>query len=506
MNILLITADQWRGDCLSRLGHSHILTPHLDTLAAEGILFKNHFAQATPCGPSRACLYSGMYMQNHRSLLNGTPLDARFTNIALEARKKNYDPVLFGYTDVSLDPREFDADAASEGYEGILPGMTARTPLNSDWKLWLEDLQGKGYDIPDDCWELFKPTPNYIGSEGKGKTFPPALFAAKDSPAAFLVGKAMGYISEQQQIPDRPPWFVHLSLYPPHPPFVVPAPFHDLYDAEKMPLPIRASTPEEEAAQHPWLQHFIFNQRGKYYTFGENSCDNYKISDRDMRQLKATYYGMISEVDSQIGRLLDHLKKLECYDDTLIIFTSDHGEQLGDHWMLSKYGYVDQSFHIPLIVRTPVTGLSQKNRGLIVDEFTESIDLMPTILEMIGVELPNQCDGKSLLPFFHGGQPDNWRQEYHAEFDLRSPYEIEDAPPLGLEAKKCAVNIISDARYKYVHFNGLPPLFFDRQKDPNEFHDLSNDAAYQGVMLEYAQKLLTWRMDHDDPALTNLHL
>ena len=110
MNVLFITADQWRGDCLSSAGHPCVQTPNLDRLAADGVLFERHFAQATPCGPSRACIYTGMYLQNHRSVNNGTPLDARHSNIALEARKAGYDPALFGYTDVSVDPRQHTPD------------------------------------------------------------------------------------------------------------------------------------------------------------------------------------------------------------------------------------------------------------------------------------------------------------------------------------------------------------------------------------------------------------
>ena len=120
MNVLFITADQWRGDCLSALGHPQLKTPNLDQLASDGVIFKNQYAQAVPCGPSRASLYTGMYLHNHRSLLNGTPLDARHTNVALEARKSGYAPALFGYTDVSLDPR---TQEVSGGYEGVLPGM-----------------------------------------------------------------------------------------------------------------------------------------------------------------------------------------------------------------------------------------------------------------------------------------------------------------------------------------------------------------------------------------------
>ena len=104
-NVLLITVDQWRGDCLGVVGHPVVRTPNLDRLADEGVLFRRHYAQAVPCGPSRASLHTGQYLMKHRSALNGTPLDARFTNLALEARAAGYDPVLFGYTDASPDPR-----------------------------------------------------------------------------------------------------------------------------------------------------------------------------------------------------------------------------------------------------------------------------------------------------------------------------------------------------------------------------------------------------------------
>ena len=122
-NILFITADQWRGDCLSLLGH-RVQTPNLDALAAEGTLFQRHFANAVPCGPSRASLHTGMYLQNHRSGTNGTPLDHRFDNWALQFRSIGYRPSLFGYTDRALDPRFVDAtDPRLRTYEGLLPGI-----------------------------------------------------------------------------------------------------------------------------------------------------------------------------------------------------------------------------------------------------------------------------------------------------------------------------------------------------------------------------------------------
>lgn len=502
MNILFITADQWRGECLSMLGHPHVKTPNLDRLAADGVFFRRHYAQATPCGPSRACLYTGMYMQNHRSILNGTPLDSRLTNVALEARKAGYKPALFGYTDVSPDPSQYaPGDYVLGSYEGVLPGMVPVTHLTSGWKPWLAHLKTKGYEIPSDPWAMFGPRSAYPGAENKGKTFAPAKFTAEDSSGAFLVDEAIKYLSVRL----NSPWFVHLSFLSPHPPYIVPEPFHDLYDAKDMPLPVRRETPEQEAVQHPWLEHYLFNQTGAGYTIGADSRDNLSISEQDLRQIRATYYSMITEVDAQIGRLMDYLKTAGAYDDTLIIFTSDHGDHLGDHWMFSKYSHFEQSFHIPLIVRDPRPE-ARLASGTVVDAFTESIDVMPTILERLGIEIPTQCDGHSLLPFCRGEQPEDWRREYHAEFDLRSPYEIAENPPLGLAMKHCTANIIRGERYKYVHFTTLPPLFFDLEEDPDEFNNLATDPAYQGLMLEYAGKMLSWRMEHDGRALTDLHL
>ena len=213
----------------------------------------------------------------------------------------------------------------------------------------------------------------------------------------------------------------------------------------------------------------------------------------------------MSEVDWQLGRLIDYLKQTGAYDDTLIIFTSDHGEHLGDHWMYSKYGYFDQAFHIPLIIKDPRSE-ANPSRGTVVDAFTESVDIMPTILEAIGQQIPLQCDGHSLAAFCRGERPQDWRQEYHAEFDLRSPYQIDIAPPFGLPIKQCTVNVIRGEHYKYVHFTTLPSLFFDLRDDPGEFCNRATDPDYQGLVLEYMGKMLSWRMEHDDPGLTDMHL
>ncbi len=504
MNVLFITADQWRGDCLSAIGHPCLKTPNLDGLAADGIMFKQHYAQATPCGPSRASLYTGMYLQNHRSVLNGTPLDARHTNVALEARKAGYDPVLFGYTDTSADPRVHPpADPALHTYGGVLPGMTPIIKTGNYSFPWRADLKAKGYTQLEGLLEVYKPKDNGFkgDDDNRGLTYAPARFSVDDSLNAFLTNELIKHLS----VCGKQPWFAHLSLLSPHPPFVVPEPYHAMYDPAEVPDPIRGLSVEAEAAQHPYLDYLLYHQTGWGIRYGHDSKNNLKLTDLDMRQARATYYGMMSEVDFHLGRLFDYLKETGAYDNTLVVFTSDHGEQLGDHWQYAKYAYFDQSFHVPLIIRDPRSS-ADCTRGHYINQFTENIDITPTILDVLDTPIPHQCDGKSLLPFLQGKSPLSWREEAHWEFDFRLIIDAYGNNPLGLEPNQCAVNVIRGERYKYIHFTTLPSLLFDIQNDPGELNNLADDPDYLPIVLEYAQKLLNWRMNHDERALTHIQL
>ena len=498
-NVLFITADQWRGECLSALGHPCLKTPNLDRLAGDGMLFAKHYAQTTPCGPGRASLYTGLYLHNHRAVVNGAPLDARHTNFALEARKLGYDPVLFGYTDVAPDPRALVAgDPTLSSDQWLLPGVTQGIYMGTDLLPWIADLETKGYDIPPGHKEVFRPQADYPGAEGRGPTYPPARFAAEDSNTAFLTDAAIRHMSPRRERP----WFVHLSYLSPHPPFIVAEPYHDLYDPADTPPPIRAANPEEEAGQHPWLAYFMYHQQGAGFTVGYTAADNLSLSESDQRQLRATYYAMISEVDANIGRLIDHLEESGQYDNTLVVFCSDHGEQLGDHWLYAKYGYFDQAFHIPLILRDPRPE-ADGGRGGVISAFSENIDVMPTIIEWLGGPIPAACDGESLLPFCAGETPANWRSEVHWAYDFRDLANRQPERALGLTSDQCTMTVIRDDHYKYVHFTALPALFFDVEADPEERYNLADDPAYQGLVLEYAQKMMSWRMNHDDRTLAN---
>ena len=225
------------------------------------------------------------------------------------------------------------------------------------------------------------------------------------------------------------------------------------------------------------------------------------MSEQEVAQMRATYCGLMSEVDDQLGRVFDYLKQTGQWDNTLIVFTCDHGEQLGDHHLLGKIGYGDESYRIPMIVRDPRPE-ANGTRGTIVERFTETIDTMPTILEWLGLPIPRQCDGRSLLGFCEGQPPTDWRTEVHYEFDFRDLYYSKPESALGVPMDKCSLAVVQDENFKYVHFAALPPLLFDLKKDPGQFVNRAGDPAYAARLAEYAAKMLDWRLGFADRTLT----
>jgi arylsulfatase A-like enzyme len=494
-NILLITADQWRADCLGAAGNTIIRTPNIDALAAEGVLFERHYTAVTPCGPARTSIFTGMYAHNHRSVRNGSPLGAQFTNLALELRKAGYDPMLFGYTDAAADPRGRDPDdPAIHTYEGILPGFSVGQLLLNNPVDWLTYLESKGYTLPKPWPAIFTPsdadTARLKGRPGAV----PARYAAEHSDTAWLVGKVIDHIRGQLRTDPERSMFLHLAIPKPHPPLIAPAPYHQAYEAGRMEKPIPIS-PE---GQHPlvdWVRNT--DKATSSYSYGTGLTRD--LSEADILQLKATYYGLCEEMDAQLGVLFGELKSMGLWDDTLIVLTSDHGEQLGDHGLMGKFGFYEHSQHVPLIVRIPD---SAATRGSAVQSFTESIDLFPTLLDWLERPIPNQVDGRSLMPLVSGDTPADWRQAAHWTYDFRDVATRAAETYFGLSSTQCTCSVLRGTRYKYVHFPSLPPLLFDLQEDPTEQHNLANDPRMKDIRLACAEELLAWLSTHRDESLS----
>ncbi|MGH7016598.1 MAG: alkaline phosphatase family protein, partial [Caulobacteraceae bacterium] len=486
-----ITADQWRADCLSSAGHPMVKTPNLDDLARHGVRFSSHFASAAPCGPSRASLHTGLYLQNHRSGTNGTPMDRRHGNWAMACAAFGHDPVLFGYTDTSADPRGLEPnDPRLFTYEGLLPGIRPIVPLDGRPKAWVEHLAAKGYEVPsalERAYGFRRPGPEWEDGAAHPR---PLAFPSEIDDTAFLVGEAMAWMAAA-----RNPFALHLSLLRPHPPWVAPEPFNALYDPAEVPPFSRLESPEEEAHQHPYLSWRL--SRPGYLAHAE---------EKRLRRLKAVYFGLVTRVDAAIGELMDFLRASGLLETTLIVFTSDHGEELGDHWTLQKGGYFDEAWRVPLIIRDPRPA-ADRGRGRLVDSFTEHVDVVPTLLSAIGAPVGAEIDGEDLSPFLSGeAEPAGWRQEAHFEFDFRDVPNGAPEKALGISLDQCCLNVIRGRRWKYVHFAALPPLLFDLASDPHEFHDLAADPEAAAPMLASAQKLLSWRMQHDEHGLDRMAL
>ncbi|QJC57942.1 Multifunctional alkaline phosphatase superfamily protein [Polaromonas vacuolata] len=495
-NVLMIVVDQWRGDTLPMLDHPVIKTPNIQALAALGVTFAKHYTQAVPCGPGRASLLTGQYMMNHRAVQNTIPLDARHTNIALEVRKAGYDPALVGYTTTTPDPRV--TAAQDPRFKVLGADMEGWRPVGS-WgnkmEAYFSWVAGQGFPMPENPWDIW--LPQDLEATDIGASAKPSRIPAELSDTVWFTDRALDYLRGT----EHKSWFLHLGYYRPHPPFAAPAPYHAMYDPQHCPSPVRAASAELEAAQHPVLDFYLRNTpREKFFQNGQGAAS--EMSDAEVRQLRATYYGLMSEIDDQLGRVFDYLKQTGQWDNTLIVFTSDHGEQLGDHHLLGKVGYFDESFHIPMVVRDP-SAAADATRGTLVSAFTETIDTMPTILKWLGQEVPRSCDGESLLPFVHhGATPVDWREEVHYEYDFRNIFYSKPEEFLGLKMDQCALAVVQDKAYKYVHFAALAPLFFDLKKDPEQLHNQADNPHYATLILQYAQKMLNWRLSHAERTLT----
>jgi arylsulfatase A-like enzyme len=490
-NILFITLDQWRADCIGALGHPVVRTPAIDGLTRRGVTFLRHFAGAAPCSPARACLYTGLHQETNRVVRNGTPLDARHLTLAQALRAHGYDPTLFGYTDIAADPRRFaERDPALRTYEGILPGMSVGVALPEHLGPWAAWLKSRGHAIPNPRTDLWLPR-----DRASAFGFGAPIWSAEETQAAFLVDALIGWIDTQPA-----GWCAHLSLLAPHPPWILPDPYRTLYHRDDGPDFVRARDWDSEWQGHPFAAVADGMLKAAKFIPGTTGSTR-DWSEAEARQARALYWGLVSEADAQLGRLFATLDQLGLSDQTLIVLTADHAEQAGDHFLWGKLGFYDQSYAIPLIIAAPWWPAPHGER---VNAFTEAVDVMPTLLDLIGGKAIDHLDGVSLAGYCDGVSPTSAKTAARWSFDFRfSP----GAPaPHDVAMEDASLSVLRTATAKYVHSPSMPPLMFDLANDPQERINVAADPAYRDLRLEMAEALLAQRSRHLDRRLTGITL
>ncbi|WP_417714893.1 sulfatase-like hydrolase/transferase [Roseibium sp. SCP14] len=490
MNILFIMYDQLRFDYLSCAGHPHLHTPNFDRVAAMGVRFANAYVQSPICGASRMSTYTGRYASSHGAQWNGFPLRVGEQTMGDHLRKAGMGCWLIGKTHMKADKEGmarlglspdsvigarqeecgFDVWVRDDGLWGQGPDGfydEKRSPYN-------EYLKSKGYDS-DNPWADFANAGIQNNELASGWMFDnadkPANIREEDSETPWLTSQAISFIKQAEE-----PWCAHVSYIKPHWPYIVPAPYHNMYGKNHVPQPIRHASEREEA--HPVYGAYMNGPIARAFQQDE-------VRDKVI----PAYMGLIKQCDDQLGRLLDFLEATGRMDDTMIVLTSDHGDYLGDHWLGEKDLFHEQSVKVPLIVYDPRPE-ADETRGTQCNALVEAIDLAPTFVEVAGDKVPDHIlEGRSLLPFLHG--EDGHRRDYViSEFDY-SP--TPQCAKLGLEPRDARLFMVFDGRYKLMHAEGgFRPMLFDLETDPEEFHDLAKGTGHQAEIDRLYGYLAQW--------------
>jgi arylsulfatase A-like enzyme len=292
------------------------------------------------------------------------------------------------------------------------------------------------------------------------------------SETPYITRRAMDFIREA----GPQPWCLHLSFIKPHWPYIVPEPYASMFEASDA-LPV-VRDERERKDPHPVYRAFMNHRVSHAFARDE-------VRDAVM----PAYMGLIKQIDDQMGVLFRFLEERGLMETTMIVFTSDHGDYLGDHWLGEKDLFHEPSVRIPLIIFDP-DPRADATRGKSCDDLVEAIDLAPTFLDVYeGAAVPHVVDGRSLRPLLRGEKPVDWRHHVISEYD----YSFMDARiELGTKARDAWLRMIFDGRYKYILAEGYRPMLFDLQTDPHEFVDRGADPALEAERTRLREALFAW--------------
>jgi len=448
-NILWICTDQQRYDTIRCLGNEHIRTPNLDRLVSDGVAFTNAYCQSPICTPSRASFLTGCYPSTLHVNRNGNEYfpcpEKLITNMLA---KEKYDCGLSGKLHLAAAQGRVE-QRSDDGYRFF---RWSHHPQPEEW--WPGEVHGYQHWLQTQGvdWEEAH-TAKVKASHQPGEQYMVGADAQYHQ-TTWCANEAIAFMSESR----NGPWLMSVNPFDPHPPFNPPQEYLDRMDVADMPLPL--FRPEEMETQ-------LAFEKIDHQTQQPRSPHTY-----DARRMVAAYYAQIELIDDQVGRMLETLEATGQRDNTIVIFTSDHGDMVGDHGLLQKgCRFYEGAVHVPLIVSWP----AGTKGGLRSDALVELTDLVPTLLESLDMPVPDYVQGQSLLPILTGAA----NPAKHRDF-VRSEYH--DALPMPDQSH---ANMVFDGRHKIVMYHGHDVgELYDLCDDPCEFRNLWNKSSAQSIKMD----------------------
>lgn len=425
-NILFICSDQHAYKYGGFADHPYVKTPNLDQLAQEGVIFNAAYSGAPVCTPGRASLMTGMYASDVGSYGNSTVWDGTYPVWGTYFKKNGYYTQAFGKLDLDDNlPMGFETTAFDNGHRHH-PDITSlfRMPL--------------GYRVGE-----------REKVDGRVRNLSPKDHDIKITQEALkFLNKKAGQLNK--------PWVLYLGYLKPHPPFAALGKYYNEYYPDKVDMPkVTNEELENLSLVYQDLRHFK-----RIAT---------PISEDRIRKARAAYYGMISELDENIGKVIQALKENGDYDNTIIIYTSDHGESLGEHGLWFKNNLYDCAIRIPLIIKGPKIPSGKK-----IETPVAQLDLTPTMLQYTGIEIPTYLRGKTLSRFFEG--KNNKENVVYAENHS--------------EGNSTGSFMIRKGNWKYIYFSYFGDLLFNLKDDPGETNNLADSTKYSEVKANLKKELL----------------
>ena len=422
-NILLLMTDQQRGDCLGIDGHPVLQTPYLDEIASHGIRFRRGYSACPVCVPARRTLMTGQKASSHGVFMNHhAPLDG--STLPGELAKEGYQTHLVGKLHLS-PPRKLYGFNSSDWSDSPRPD-----PVLDDYERFLIS-QG-----------VTQPRAGLAhGASVNGYPARPFHLEERFHFSNWCADRALNFLERRD---PTVPFFLKVSFHQPHQPLTPPAVYFDRYLQMDLPEPIVGD----------WAKVFDQPQRGLPV-----NAWRVNLEAAVQKQMQAGYYGCINHIDDQIGRIMEVLPK-----NTVVIFVSDHGEMLGDHQWIRKRNAFEASARVPFLIRFPSSlGIKQEK---VLDHPVELMDIMPTCLELAGVDIPDSVNGRSLLPIIENPVAD-WRGYVHGE--------CAQIPTLN-----SGMQYLTNGKMKYIWYPGTGgERYFDLTNDPNEMINLASDPAHR---------------------------